>query len=532
MKTMKSSETTRRPDYDPLKVMLLAAGLSLMCFLIQGNIDINISDEGFLWNGTIQTALGQIPLLDFQSYDPGRYYWGAAWSKIFGTGIMGLRSSTMMFQIFGLWFGLLILRRVIRSWWLLTFCGFLLLLWMFPRHKFFEPSIAMATIFFALKLFENPTLKQLFISGLFIGLTAIMGRNFGLYGFISFFLLIVFIWEKIDKSCLKKRLGLWVVGIGVGYLPMIIMMIVIPGFFECMVQIINDMLRIGYTNMPALIPRPWGPDYSLMNLSQGFTTFMTGTIFIILPFYYLLLFSRIFSYDRQQLKQHPVLVAFSFAGVTYMHFPYSCPDFPHLTQSIHPFLLGVLAIPYVFRSNKIFIFCFMSIILIISLLLVGVVQPIYLKAKAPAGDEYVRYTITGSNLWLRKSTVNLIDTVKKIDQRLHDDEELLMMPGWAGFYPILEKKAPLWKTYFIFPETEKMQHRMIESLVEKNVNWVIIGDIRFAGLEMLHFPDHHALFWRYLMKHYESVPVSGLPQNYQLLHRKEKSLLQNINSEK
>ena len=70
------------PDW--LYTAALSVCLIGITYIIQGNIDINLADEGYLWYGSLQTSIGQVPLLDFQSYDPGRYYWVALWFKLFG----------------------------------------------------------------------------------------------------------------------------------------------------------------------------------------------------------------------------------------------------------------------------------------------------------------------------------------------------------------------------------------------------------------------------------------------------------------
>ena len=297
---------------DGFKIIILSLVLTLASFLIQGNIGISLGDEGFLWYGTIQTALGKIPLRDFQSYDPGRYYWCAAWSALLGPGIMSLRLSVAIFQFAGLCFGLLTLRRIIRSWVMLSLSGFLLLIWMHPRHKFFEPSIAMGAVYFAVRLIENPSLRQHYISGIFVGIAAFFGRNLGGYSFLSFFLLIIFIWYRntaieLGKDLLEKynihgkslpssisivfkrlykrkvnpgkRISSWLAGIVTGYLPMIIMMILIPGFFDSVMDMIFVILRFGHTNMPIPIPWPWCFDYSQMSMMESLRKFLAGTFY-------------------------------------------------------------------------------------------------------------------------------------------------------------------------------------------------------------------------------------------------------------
>src|SRR3972149_5936241 len=94
---------------------LMALALVSLSFLLQGNIGLNMADEGLLWYGTIRTADGDIPTIDFRSKDPGRYYWTAGWSLIFGEGIMALRLSVSLFQVIGLTFGLLAAKRVVKN---------------------------------------------------------------------------------------------------------------------------------------------------------------------------------------------------------------------------------------------------------------------------------------------------------------------------------------------------------------------------------------------------------------------------------
>src|SRR5919201_6326152 len=90
-------------SFGPWSVLLLAIALGMASFAIQGRQGINLADEGFLWYGVQQTAHGKVPLRDFQSYDPGRYYWSAAGAFLFGDGLVALRFSETLFQIVGVW---------------------------------------------------------------------------------------------------------------------------------------------------------------------------------------------------------------------------------------------------------------------------------------------------------------------------------------------------------------------------------------------------------------------------------------------
>ena len=68
-------------------VCTLIAGLSVAYYLSYYNCFLNVSDEGFLVNGALRVLDGQIPLADFHSYTPGRYYLLASLFALFGVNL-------------------------------------------------------------------------------------------------------------------------------------------------------------------------------------------------------------------------------------------------------------------------------------------------------------------------------------------------------------------------------------------------------------------------------------------------------------
>ena len=196
------------PQITTRNLIVLSALLVALFFLLQGDVGFNLSDEGFLWYGTIQTALGQVPIRDFQSYEPGRYYWGAFWFKLLGSdGILTLRLSQAVFQFIGLTLGLLLLRRLFGSWIALTCAAIILLRWMVPTWKIYEPVILIAAIYFAVLLIEQPSVMRQLAAGIFVGLAAFFGRNHGLYCAVAYVLLTFYLSWTNDRRVLPTRLG-------------------------------------------------------------------------------------------------------------------------------------------------------------------------------------------------------------------------------------------------------------------------------------------------------------------------------------
>src|SRR3990172_1357295 len=304
-----------RPRYAIVKIALISSVLVGLSFWLQGSINIGLSDEGYLWYGAIHTALGKVPIRDFQSYDLGRYYWAAIWSFLFGDGILALRLSTAVFQFIGLTLGLLAARRAVSSYWALALVGLLLVVWMYPRHKLFDISLSMAAVFFAVRLLERPTLWRHFSAGLFVGLAAFFGRNHGFYGFFAFFLLILFIWMRIYRADLAKRLFSWLGGIALGDFPMLVMVLFIPGFFDSFVDSVLFLFEQGTTNLPLPVPWPWKVDYPGTLTLNFLRALFLGIWFLVMPIFYLSVFLSIPFANKDNVGQRALLVASSFVGV-------------------------------------------------------------------------------------------------------------------------------------------------------------------------------------------------------------------------
>ena len=295
---------------DGIKIMILSLSLVALSTLLHYNIGLNLTNEGYLWYGSVQTLAGKVPMRDFRSYDPGRYYWCAGWMKLLGEGIISLRISNAIFQTIGLTLGLLAIRRVIRSWLLMVVAGSILLMWMTPRYKVIDSSLAMAGVFFAVRLLEKPSSRRFLISGIFVGLAGFLGRNHGLYNFLAFLTLILFIRYKLEKVDLLKSAFVWFIGILIGYSPMLIMMLTISGLFESFLYPFGKMLRLGSTNLPIPVPWPWVPDYSKMNFMQIGRSVSIGILFLLLPIFYavsaLFLWIR---FEKRWILKTPLLPA-------------------------------------------------------------------------------------------------------------------------------------------------------------------------------------------------------------------------------
>lgn len=506
---------------DILKISLLSFVLVGISLWLGGNIGLDLTDEGIQWYDVWRIKLGEIPVLNFESYDPGRYYWSAFWSFVLGDGIIGLRISTGIFAAIGLTLGLLAAKRVINSFWQIVIVGCLLVMWMYPRHKLFDISLSLAAVFFAVRLLENPSLLRHFSSGVFVGVAAFFGRNHGFYGFLAFIFLILYAGVSVRENRIIKRIGLFVAGVVIGYFPMFILMFAVHGFFDALLDSIILLKERGGTNLYLPVPWPWVADYSRLSFIQIVQKFSVGFWFLLMPLFYIYATITILFVKIKNVNSKNLLLASTSVGVLYMHHVFSRAEIAHLAQGIHPLLLGLVSLPYAmgFNYKKVALIGLIAVVFCLTIFSVGFVIPFTVKLNSPSN--YVKYNIEGDSIWIRKEQADLINNAKRIVQeKVRQNDRVLIVPHVPMMYRILRKENPVWLLSFLFPDTERRQQEMIRGLGAKKVNYALIGDETVDGRDDLRFRNTHGTLYKHLMTEFEPIAVTGLPANYVFLHRK------------
>jgi hypothetical protein len=499
------------------RALLLAVVLAGCSFLLQGRQGLNLADEGFLWYGVQQTAIGQVPLRDFQSYDPGRYYWGAAGVFLFGKGLVALRFSEAVFQAIGLWAGLLAASRVVRNWVMLVPVGLMLTLWMFPSHKLFDHTLLLVGIWLAVRLIEQPSRGRVFVAGLFVGLCAFFGRNHALYNFVADAGLLFLLCLKTPQEAPPSRLAVWLGGVIAGLTPILVMAIFVPGFFASYWESVASIFRHG-TNLGLPILWPWRVSYS----GDPFTIahqLLFAVLLTALPIGYAAAIGYCIFTRAEALRENPLLVACAFVGLLYAHHAFSRADFSHLAQAIHPFTLGLVATLALFKARRQYLSLLLALLMAAALFGVGRQMPV--SQRLISRVAWVPYD-TGDKIFVPPNNSRVWDCLRQfVARNVPAQEGLLIAPFTPGLYPLLDRPSPLWDTYFFFPATEERQEEMIRTLALKNVNWAIISDSPLDHRDDLRFSSTHKLLWQYLWQNFEPVDKSCLPKTMQILHRKQ-----------
>ena len=512
------------PQLNTRNLVVLSGLIVALLFLLQGNTGFNLSDEGFLWYGTIRTALGEVPVRDFQSYEPGRYYWGALWFKLLqNDGILALRVSQAVFQFIGLTLGLLLLRRLLGSWIALLFAAVILVRWLFPTWKIYEPVILIAAIYFAVLLIEQPSQRRHLTAGIFVGLAAFFGRNHGLYCGVAFFLLTCYL-HWTDKRVLLQRVATLTLGAVIGYLPMLLMLAFVSGFFHQVAADLVFNLKYG-TNLPLPVPWPWRHDYQSLGTREAINRVAVGMLYLAVPAFYVFALARLIF--KRSVSHHPIFVACAFVGTVYLHYTFARPQLFYLAWTIPPFIFGLVALPASFTGqlNRKIAMGVWVILALFTITTLEMAEENYFTIKPKAfvkarllgrdGGSFdqsmnaqglLKTNVRGDHIWVLRDTATLMEKLAPFEAELtKTNANILVAPYLPGLYATLGKSSPLWEIYFLLPRPLEEQQAMVQDLERKQVNWALVCNHYVDDRPELQFSNTHGLVWNYLIANFEET---------------------------
>lgn len=493
----------------------LALILALLSYAVQGDVGLNLTDEGLFWYVTERTAAGDVPLRDVRSYEPGRYYWSAAWLRVLGPGVKALRISLAAFQAGGLVLALLLLRRIVPAVVPLAALGLILVVWMWPMYRSFENVAVLALLLAAARVVERPTASRWRAAGVVVGLAAFVRIDHGVYGTLAFLLLLVFTTIRLDGARPGVALGNWTLGAIVGYSPMLLLAMLAPGFVHGFTANLAYMARTtlwaGTVSLPLPVPWLWVeiPKLGGRSLGDAAALVALSTLFTLLPAVLVLAGYLAFRARGKATLQQAQLAAAAAVGVPYLSHTFSRADLQHLTPTAMALVVAIVALVSSLSTTgrRIAGIVGVPLALAATYLVVVTETPYGIRMRSP--ETYVRSDVAGDTLWLNRSTVEIIGSVKRATAAHVGARPLLVIPLWPGMYPILGKQAPLWEVYSLFPEPESEQREAIARLRRVGVDWVVLADIVPEPREDLRFRNTHRLMWEHFRQDFDWLAVDS-----------------------
>jgi len=497
---------------------------ALLCTLIVGAVFLfpqshlgystrilDLGDEGLLWYVSQRTALGQVPLLDFFSYDPGRYYWSAFIFKLLrGDGLFQQIIANDLFGLIGVFVTYLAMcRSSIERRWRIAAVFLLGITLGFPRHKIYEQTLSLIAVAGVTFVLAKPSAKRWFYYGLATGLAAFIGRNSGLYFAVAAVLAFVMLKFLNVTMRVRRILGAYVVGGVVGYLPMLVMVLTIAGFPAALWR---SVLLNSKQLIPVPVPFPWRLHalglYGLQPIAASFLFIAAPLTYVLL----LLLLPRLGPISDESGERRLALGA-SIAGVPYLFHGFSYATFGHLSQATLPFVVASIAFSaYLFKIGKRplslgVLLCLTGLVLACWLPREPVVE--YLRARdrfEPIEIENTRFLLPEADAELMRATRVAFDSCGA------RDGSFLASPDYPSLYAFLKTRSPFWEIYFILfrlPRSDESQTRHIDTLIQNRTALILLTPADEKGMRVV-----YPRLLDYILTHYQPMNTAAANSDF------------------
>lgn len=487
--------------------------LTLFCvisfFIWEGHLGINLSDEAFIWYGAQAVHHGQVPIRDFYAYDPGRYYLTALIMKLLGNdGIIASRIAEAIVETIGLFLALFMLVTRLKldkkfNFIYMSLTALILLIWMAPLYKIFDITSSIVLIAMLTYLIETNTLMAYFWAGVCLGSIAIIGRNHGVYGAVASAGVLIYLRLTSNRYSFKSALQWWFAGLMTGYMPILLMLLFIPGFSYAFFKSIYFIFMSKATNLYLPIPWPW-----LSATPQGC---MMGLFFILILLFAVGSVMGIIL-NRSKTKS-PLFIACAFLAFPYAHYAYSRADIYHLALGIFPFLIGIIAYIYQ-RYHQFNYIVLLSLITVLSLSMITA-SPLHPGIKSYNDEHWQWINITGSQLKVDQESFQNVEMFRHlINLYAQNNQSFLVLPFNFGMYPIFGRTSPMWDLYPLFPRSFKDQAADIAKIENANPGFVVIYDFALDGDEKRRFHHTHSIIYKYIVDHFELTQDASIQDVY------------------
>lgn len=495
-----------------LVAAITTVGVAASWFWLTWRYGFDLADEGYYWYGAQRVLRGEVPIRDFMSYDIGRYYWAAFFMYLIGSdGIFTARLSAFLFQVSGTFVGVYLCLFSMRKeglikWTFALLVASILTVWVNPYYKAFDHAtseIIVGAIVLLVK-FHKPS--AWFASGVCLGVAAMIGRNHGVYGALSFAGVILYLYTNaLYRAPVVKLCPYFAIGVLLGFAPTLIMMIFADGFAAAFVNSIIVILTTGATNIGLPVPWPWSANLR----GNGFLIAMMrcgigiGFVFLIaMPFFGMVILARknIDLRDNRQI----VLLAATAAAIPYSHYAFSRADATHLALGIFPALIGLMAVGGVMTGLK--TLALAAFVLLGSTITVSKLN-LYLSAHL-LGAKLLQTEVDGQSLWtIRSVTIGLNWAREALAGQ--DSVNFLAIPDMPGLYAIQRKKMPLWEIYPLTPQSSKFESGEINRLQSSMPDLVLLSDHALDGNPQFRYSYMHPFTYAWILSNYKLLSIEG-----------------------
>jgi hypothetical protein len=472
----------------------------------------NLADEGFYWYGAQRTLLGEVPLRDFMSYDIGRYYWSALVMLIMGdNGIFSARLSAAIYQCIGTISGVYLCltalgKQGVFRWIFGILSACVLTVWMFPYYKVYDHATSLVLIVAITAMVSSQKSHVWFLSGICLGLAAIMGRNHGVYGAFAAMLVIVNLMIKNRSFNPAFMLGShFFVGVLLGFSPTIVVAFTVNGFASAFIDSIALMFAYGSTNIGLPVPWPWICNYYGLDYLTSLHKLMIGITFLMLILvpvvFFILLYTK--KLIINQIRTN-ILYASVVLSIPYAHYVFSRPDTVHISLGIFPLLVFFVTLASTLTANRSIINLFL--LLCTSCAIIGNNQP-YLASNL-LNKSFAEILINDNIIYTSIGQDTNIKQLQSIINSFRNKQlNFLALPNMPSIHAIYNQKMPIWEIYSLIPRKSDFEKREIDRLITHMPYLILLSNHALDGNLNLTYSKMHPLTYEFINSKYNLLQI-------------------------
>lgn len=501
-----------------IESLVIALVFTALAFWLNGNQSLSWADEGLLWYGSQQVHAGSVPVRDFYSYDPGRYYWTAAFYRLMGD--QSLRATLLAattFSCLALTTLLVALGKFgLARPWRIVLALAITVAFAYPRHKAFDQSLSLLLASGILVVLATPqSRRNWFLFGVLTGLAACMGRNHGVF-FVAGAMLTV---GYLLVSGAKVRLGTTVFGYAlgttIGYLPVVALCVLEPGFGPAFWE---SILTTSQWQLKLPVPFPWRISTEGLPPLRAAHLRVFSWMCLAVPASYLLAVAG--TAVRARLGTTPPLMrlmaAMSLAGLPYLHQAFDRADFDHFVQGVLPafaLFVCVAAAPasgrWVLAAGRCGGIAALSLMVLLWIPYVPHARMSLLERHAPGST--AQFDMDGTSYRIERYQARLLTTVRSLALRCQmTDRQFLAAPHFPGLYAFLGIQAPAWESYYLHNRPQPMQEQHLRAMEEVRLA-IVATESTIDQLDRLLFRNMHPASQELLDSEFEKSSLQEFP---------------------
>lgn len=406
-----------------------------------------VTDEAYLLLGIDRFLDGEVPIRDYQAYDPGRYWLLAPFRAVGGIAGTFLAGYALVLVTA---IAVALTTRRMGPWW--VSCGVLLpvlLTWCIPVYK---PTDHMATHLLlagTVLVCRRPTPRRWAAAGVLLGVVALLGRNFGLYGVLAFLGAVAVLHERGTARRSLKRLGLLTGGALLGWSPLWVRLVVDAELRDRYVrQLVAEVT--GPTNIGVPVPWPW--------TDAGTADVLARLAFVVVPAALVVALVVGVRHRFDPAPWAPVALGAALVGLPVLHHAFARAVVFHLALAVGPAVAGALAVTTAYGRRT------ASPVLHRGALAACVTTFVVLSLTAvpnwPGADVAIGAVpvapveVEGEVRLLASRAVEYVQAVEELDELIAPDETFFVAPRDIGLYLYLDQRPPAHDTYFSLPRPD------------------------------------------------------------------------------